>query len=144
MLPKEEKLYPRKPNPESFEGKLGLREGSSLPVFVENEGNEFLFEFWTTGPNDKFIEDEFGGSPILKNQELFVDLSRLCLAFGCIALKIRIDEHSRAQLTTHFDSKGVAVDERNESIIPEICEILDKHSNIRALLMHNVTYHKTP
>jgi hypothetical protein len=144
MVSNEKDSYPREPNPESVEGKLGLKEGSSLPVFVRNEGNEFLFEFWTSGANDKFVENEIGGDPILKNPELFVDISRICLAFGCIGLKIRIDEQSRAHLTTHFDVKGAAVDERNESIIPEIGEILDRYPDVQALIMHNVTYHKTP
>jgi hypothetical protein len=126
--------YPRKPNAESFEGKLGFREGSSQPAFLKNENNEFLFEYWTIGTND----------PILKAPELFVDISRVCLAFGCIGLKIRIDENNNGHFTTHFGSEGVAVDERNERIVPELCEIIERYSNIRALTMANVTYHKTP
>jgi hypothetical protein len=144
MLPNEDVSYPRKPNPESFEGRLGFREGTSQPVFLRNGNNEFLFEFWTRGINDKFEKNENGDDPLFKTPELFVELSRVCLAFGCIGLKIRIDEQDRAQFTTHFGSEGSAVDERNERIIPELCEIIESYSNMRALVMFNVTYHKTP
>jgi hypothetical protein len=144
MLPNDEMSYPRKPNPESFEGKLGLMEGSSQPVFLRSGNNEFLFEYWTIGENDKFVENKNSGGPILKSPELFVDISRVCLAFGCIGLKIRINENNNGHFTTHFGSEGAAVDERNERIIPEICEIIERYSNIRALTMSNVTYHMTP
>jgi hypothetical protein len=144
MAPGDNVSYPRMPNPESFEGKLGLMEGSSQPVFLRNQGNEFLFEFWTTGIHDKFIEPENGGTPIFRIPELFVNISRVCLAFGCIGLKIRIDGNGQAHFTTHFGSEGTAVDERNERIVPELCEIIENYSNFRALTMSNVTYHKTP
>ncbi len=136
--------YPRNPNPESFEGKLGLLEGSSQPVFLSIEGNEFLFEYWTSGITDKFEVAEGDSEPVFKTPELFVDLSRICLAFGCIGLKVRIDNSDNAHLTTHFGSEGAAVDERNERIVPEICEIVENYPNVRALTMFNVTYHKTP
>ena len=144
MLPEEDITYPRKPNSESFEGKLGFKEGSSQPVFIWNENNEFLFEFWTSGTDDKFVENENGGEPVPKFPELFVDISRVCLTFGCIGLKIRIDENSNAHFTTHFGSEGIAVDEKNERIVPELCEIIERYPIIKALTMANVTYLKTP
>jgi hypothetical protein len=144
MPPNDEMSFPRKPNPDSFEGKLGLKEGSSQPVFLRNGNDEFLFEYWTAGTNDKFVENESNGGQIFKTPELFIEISRVCLAFGCIGLKMRIDENNNGHFTTHFGSEGVAVDERNERIIPELCEIIERHSNIRALTMANVTFLKTP
>jgi hypothetical protein len=136
--------YPRNPNSESFEAKLGFREGSSQPAFLKNENNEFLFEYWTAGTNDKFTENENGGDPVSKFPDLFTDISHVCLAFGCIGLKIRIDENNNAHFTTHFGSDGAAVDERNERIVPELCGILERYPNILALTMANLTYLKTP
>ena len=142
MKAPEEGLFPREPNPDSFEGKLGLREGSSQPVFLHNAGNEFFFEFWTFehGQEESAGQDN---EPPLKNPQFFVEISRACLRFGCIGLKILIDDAGKVSLTTHFDSKGVAVDERNERFSKEIFEIMGLEPELKALVGTNVTYHKS-